>query len=131
MFKKLVGIVFGEAQVHAKSSLQRLVGRYMGNGYVALRARLGGHGPNAVYVSDDWGCMEQDMLAPGNTALRRKIKLDEDDRAMLIERKPDHADRVGKGDEKFLRVLSAESHSRASARGRGGHRQRQLRRRAR
>ena len=102
--------VWSQLATGAKGSVQQLVGRNMGNGYVLVRCQLTPDNSDAVYITDDRTCIERDYLAIDNKRLARMIASLSDNRAMLITRQPDNAKRYASGFDKQMKALGNTAH---------------------
>jgi hypothetical protein len=83
--------IWNECRTDANVPMQRMVGVNMGNGYVLCRTKVGKEAADAVYVSDDKGCIQQDFTRPENEALAAKSRMAVRNREMLILRQPHNA----------------------------------------
>jgi hypothetical protein len=102
--------LWSQLQTGAKGPIQQLVGLSMGNGYVLCRTKIGADGTDAVYVTDDRTCIERDYLMPDNVKLQRQFEAATDNRAMLIARQPENAERYAKGFNSRTKAFGAAAH---------------------
>jgi hypothetical protein len=85
--------VWGETKTNADSTLQRMVGMNMGNGYVLCRTKIGKDAIPAVYITDDLRCIQLDFVRPDNESTVRKLETVTKNREMLVIRQPQNAAR--------------------------------------
>lgn len=99
--------LWGEAKSDATGKLQILIGAQMGNGYVLCRTKIGDDTTDAVYVTDDRACIEEDLVTPENKALERRLRAVVNNRTMLIYRQPQHARRWKQTFDGHLKAITA------------------------
>ena len=85
--------MWGETKTNADSTLQRMVGMNMGNGYVLCRTKIGKDAIPAVYITDDLRCIQLDFVRPDNESTVRKLETVTKNREMLVIRQPQNAAR--------------------------------------
>ena len=102
-------VLWGEAKPDATGRLQILIGAQMGNGYVLCRTKVGNDRTDAVYITDDRQCIEEDFIYPEQSALERKIRSITGNRMMLISRQPHNAKRYKQSYDHHMKALTTSS----------------------
>jgi hypothetical protein len=83
-----------QVSTSATSNLQRMVGLHMGNGYTMCRTKIGTNKIDAVYVTDNFALISEDLSRPDNLALQRKAQGNVRNREMLMIRHPKQAKHI-------------------------------------
>jgi hypothetical protein len=105
VWDKLSSQLYEQTKMSASGPLQTMVSDYMGNGYLVLRTKLGKDSAPAAYISDDYGCIDEDLITPENKSLRNKIEAVTRTREMLIRRQPGNAARYAKRSVSELKAV--------------------------
>jgi hypothetical protein len=112
IWKKIDTTLWSDTRPNASGALQRLIGISMGNGYILVRTKIGKENTQAVYITDEVRCIEEDFVGPDTLSLQRKISDVTSNREMLIIRQPANGPRWKKNLDGQLKALSAGASNR-------------------
>jgi hypothetical protein len=90
VWRELDSAVWTETGRGPAKQLQRLIGENMGNGFVMCRTKVIRDDKlvDAVYITDDYGCIVEDYVSPGQAAIKRVQETEASNIEMLIYRQP-------------------------------------------
>lgn len=103
--------VWGQVTPNANGPVQRLVGIEFGNGYVLCQTKIGKDQAPAVYVSDDFSCIDQDYVSPDNAKVERALRNATINREMLVLRQPQHAKKYVDGYRRTFQAVMENGNS--------------------
>lgn len=89
VWKKLQNDLWAECKVGYGSKMQDLITAELGNGHVLCRTKLGSDW--AVYITDDYVCVMNDLVKRDNETAEGKLDQIGDNRELLIALMPDNA----------------------------------------